>query len=198
VIQAVKRYDGTIAQLLGDGVLAFFGAPQAHEDDPERAIRAALAIQEQVREYAEEIRARVRGFQVRVGIHSGPVVVGDVGDDLHLEYLAVGDTVNLAARIQGAAEPGTVLISSETQRLAGPVFETQDRGRIELKGKEARSRLRRFRRVRGHATPRIEDIFASSDEIKSWPGWSRSLHLWVRARKGRGGDQRGRAGEETG
>lgn len=183
VIQAVKRYDGTIAQLLGDGVLAFFGAPQAHEDDPERAIRAALAIQEQVREYAEEIRARVGGFQVRVGIHSGPVVVGDVGDDLHLEYLAVGDTVNLAARIQGAAEPGTVLISSETHRLAGPVFETQDRGRIELKGKGepvhvygvsgARSGALRPRGIEGMFSPlvgrdqelaRLESLLASLGE----------------------------------
>lgn len=171
VIQAVKRYEGTIAQLLGDGVLAFFGAPRAHEDDPERAVRAALAIQEGIREYAEEVRARVEGFQVRVGIHTGPVVVGDVGDDLHLEYLAVGDTVNLTARIQGAAQPGGILISSETRRLAGPAFEVTDLGRIPVKGKEepvqvygvsgARSGAGRSRGIEGMSSPlvgRAEDL----------------------------------------
>jgi len=171
VIQAVKRYEGTIAQLLGDGVLAFFGAPRAHEDDPERAVRAALAIQEGIREYAEEVRARVEGFQVRVGIHTGPVVVGDVGDDLHMEYLAVGDTVNLTARIQGAAQPGGILISSETRRLAGPAFEVTDLGRIPVKGKEepvqvygvsgARSGAGRSRGIEGMSSPlvgRAEDL----------------------------------------
>src|SRR5512135_3780107 len=108
VSQAVYQYEGTIAQLLGDGVLAFFGAPLTHEDDPERAIRAALGILISVREYAAELRQRqsCENFQMRVGLNTGTVVVGNIGSDLHMEYLAVGDTVNLAARIQTAADPG--------------------------------------------------------------------------------------------
>jgi class 3 adenylate cyclase len=165
VIEAVGRFEGTIAQLLGDGVLAFFGAPQAHEDDPERAIRAAILIQEDVGDYAGQIREKAPGFRVRVGIHTGLVVVGDVGDDEHLEYLAVGDTVNLAARLQGAAEPGSVLVSAETRRLAGPGFEYLDRGLLDLKGKDkpvrafavtaGRPGARRQRGIEGLSSPLV-------------------------------------------
>ena len=137
VTEAVYRYEGTIAQLLGDGVLAFFGAPIAHEDDAERAIRAALDILAFIEKYSEELgqKNRVKNFQMRVGLHSGLVVVGNIGSDLHMEYLAIGDTVNLAARMQSAAEPNTILISDGTHRLAGSVFEFQDRGKISVKGK---------------------------------------------------------------
>src|SRR3972149_305897 len=107
VSEKIYAYEGTIAQLLGDGVLAFFGAPLTAEDDPERAVRAALAILESIRAYGLELVAagRVPHFQMRIGINSGLVVVGDIGNDLHMEYLAVGDTVNLAARGQRAAGP---------------------------------------------------------------------------------------------
>ena len=137
VSAAVYAFEGTIAQLLGDGVLAFFGAPLTHEDDPERAIRAALAILESIRSYGDELVAagRVPHFQVRVGLNTGLVVVGNIGSDLHMEYLAVGDTVNLAARVQTAADPDTVLITEDTQRLTSSLFEFEDRGRIAVKGK---------------------------------------------------------------
>lgn len=137
VSQAVYRFEGTIAQLLGDGVLAFFGAPLAHEDDPERAIRAALEILRETESYAQELQGegKVEDFQMRVGLNTGRVVVGNIGTDLHMEYLAVGDTVNLAARLQAAAEPGSIVISERTRRLAGPAFEYEDLGEIEVKGK---------------------------------------------------------------
>jgi class 3 adenylate cyclase len=137
VSEAVYRYEGTIAQLLGDGVLAFFGAPIAHEDDAERAIRAACDILESIEKYSEELRRknRVQNFRMRVGLNTGLVVVGNIGSDLHMEYLAVGDTVNLAARMQSAAEPNTILIAQNTHRLAANLFEFEDRGRITVKGK---------------------------------------------------------------
>lgn len=135
VSAAVTRFEGTIAQLLGDGVLAFFGAPQAHEDDPIRAVKAALAIQATMQEYARSLEGYVGNFQIRVGIHTGMVVVGAVGSAEHREYLAVGDTVNLAARIQSAAQPGRVLLSDATARLLRDAFELLDLGEINLKGK---------------------------------------------------------------
>ena len=139
VSAAVYGYEGTIAQLLGDGVLAFFGAPLTHEDDPERAVRAALAILESIRAYGADLVAagRVPHFDMRVGLNTGLVVVGNIGSDLHMEYLAVGDTVNLAARVQSAADPDTVLITENTQRLTSSLFECEDRGRIAVKGKSA-------------------------------------------------------------
>ncbi len=138
VSAAVYRYEGTIAQLLGDGVLAFFGAPLTHEDDPERAVRAALDIQAAITEYRAELAGYVDDFQLRIGVHTGEVVVGQIGDDLHMEYLALGDAVNLAARLQGQAEPGGVLISESTARLARGIFEMKSLGEIALKGKEAK------------------------------------------------------------
>ncbi|MCC7353204.1 MAG: AAA family ATPase [Anaerolineae bacterium] len=137
VSEAVYLYEGTIAQLLGDGVLAFFGAPLAHEDDPERAIRASLRILASMRDYADELRGRnrVSDLQIRIGLNTGLVVVGHIGSDLHMEYLAVGDTVNLAARIQSAAEPNTILVSENTCRLAPVLFDYEDQGKITVKGK---------------------------------------------------------------
>lgn len=137
VSEAVYRYEGTIAQLLGDGVLAFFGAPLAHEDDAERAIRAGLIILASIRDYAAQLKKekRVDDFQLRIGLNTGPVVVGNIGSDLHMEYLAVGDTVNLASRMQSAAEPNTILISENTHRFVTTLFEFEDRGKIAVKGK---------------------------------------------------------------
>lgn len=150
VSRAVYAYEGTIAQLLGDGVLAFFGAPLAHEDDPERAIRTALEILEATESYQSELLegGKVDRFEMRVGLNTGLVVVGNIGSDLHMEYLAVGDTVNLAARLQSAAEPGTIVISERTKRLAGAVFEYEDLGEIEVKGKSEAIQVHRVLKER--------------------------------------------------
>src|SRR6185503_15281249 len=134
--RAVFRYEGTIAQLQGDAMLAFFGAPVAHEDDPERAIFAALDMIEATEEYAAQLR-RSHGieFRIRAGINSGPVMVGNVGSDLRYEYTALGDAVNVAARMQTAAQPGQVLITEMSRRLTGDAFDLEDLGGIEVKGK---------------------------------------------------------------
>jgi class 3 adenylate cyclase len=134
--KAVFRYEGTIAQLQGDAMLAFFGAPIAHEDDPERAVLAALEMVTATDEFARQLK-QTHGidFRIRAGINTGPVVVGNVGSDLRYEYTALGDAVNVAARMQSAAEPGTVLITANTQRLAPEAFDLEDLGEIEVKGK---------------------------------------------------------------
>lgn len=136
LIQPVYRYEGTVARLMGDAILAFFGAPVAHEDDPVRAVLAALDIVEGIRPFAEQIRREYgMDFNVRVGINTGPVVVGEVGSELAGEYTAMGDAVNLAARMEEAAEPGTILLAEDTYRLVQPLFEFEVLGTIEARGK---------------------------------------------------------------
>src|SRR5881409_87540 len=114
----VHRFEGTINQYTGDGVMALFGAPIAHEESPRRAAHAALGIQGALRDYGKELQAE-RGVtvQMRIGLNTGLVVVGSIGDDLRMDYTAVGDTTNLAARLQQLAEPGTILLSETTARL---------------------------------------------------------------------------------
>lgn len=137
VSEAVYRYEGTIAQLLGDGVLAFFGAPITHEDDPARAVNAALDILKRIAQYRDELRAknRVPDFQMRIGLNTGLVVVGNIGSDLHMEYLAIGDAINLAARMEHTAQPSTIQIAQDTYKQVKSLFEFEDLGGIEVKGK---------------------------------------------------------------
>lgn len=135
---AVSRYGGTVSRLMGDAVLALFGAPLAHEDDAERAVRAGLEIQESARVYAQSVAARWGiEFTLRVGINTGTAVLAVVGDAIRNEYTAMGDAANVAARLQSAALPGTVLISAETHRLVAGLFDFKPRGAIEVKGKQA-------------------------------------------------------------
>lgn len=137
VIQAVTRYEGTIAQLQGDGALAFFGAPIAHEDDPARAVHAALDIQAAITDYARELAGFIDDFAMRAGIHTGEVVTGELGSEQYAEYTAMGDAINLAARLQSAAAPGKVLISETTARLVRQQFELTDPQQITVQGKRA-------------------------------------------------------------
>lgn len=134
--KAVFRYEGTIAQLQGDAMLAFFGAPIAHEDDPDRAVHAALEMIAATEEFSRQLRTtHGLDFRIRAGINSGPVVVGNVGSDLRYEYTALGDAMNVAARMQAAAEPGTVLITAATHRFVADAFDVEDLGEIVVKGK---------------------------------------------------------------
>ena len=136
MIKPVYQYEGTIARLMGDALLAFFGAPIAHEDDPRRAILAGLDIVEAIRPYREQIKEEYRiEFDVRVGINTGLVVVGAVGSDLRMEYSALGDAINLAARMEQTAEPGTVRIAHDTYKLVKNLFEFKALGGVEIKGK---------------------------------------------------------------
>jgi len=148
LIAPVYRYEGTLARLMGDAIFAFFGAPIAHEDDPQRAVGAGLDIISGIDSYKEDVRARHGlDLDVRVGIHTGPVMVGQVGSDLRLEYTAMGDAVNVAARMEQTADPGTVQVTAETHRLVESLFDVESRGGVEVKGKaepvEAYTVLRR-------------------------------------------------------
>ncbi len=136
LIGPVYRYEGTVARLMGDAILAFFGAPIAHEDDPQRAALAGLEIVNGIQEYKAKVKQEFGiDFDVRVGINTGLVVIGEVGSDLAVEYTAMGDAVNLASRIEATAEPGTVQVSANTHKLIAPIFDFDDMGEIQVKGK---------------------------------------------------------------
>jgi class 3 adenylate cyclase len=131
----IQRFGGSIAQYLGDGLLVYFGYPQAHEDDAQRAVRTGLGIVEAMALLNTRL-GQDQGVRlaVRLGIHTGPVVVGDIGSGDRRERLALGDTPNLAARLQALAEPDTVVLSDTTSRLVQGYFVCQDRGMHVLKG----------------------------------------------------------------
>jgi class 3 adenylate cyclase/pimeloyl-ACP methyl ester carboxylesterase len=132
----VHRYEGSVNQFLGDGLMALFGAPIAHEDHPVRAVHAALGIQQALGVYRDELRAR-RGieFRVRMGLNSGGVVVGKIGDNLRMDYTAVGDTTNLAARLLAVAEPGQILVTEDIVKAVEPYFVLQPLDEVGVKGK---------------------------------------------------------------
>jgi class 3 adenylate cyclase len=134
-IEVIQRFDGHVAQYLGDGLLVYFGYPHAHEDDAERAIRSALGAMAALTGLNERL-ATEHGLELaaRIGIHTGPVVVGDMGQDGRIEMLAVGATANVAARLQAVALPGSVVISHETLQLVQGIFVSEDLGAKELKG----------------------------------------------------------------
>ena len=136
LITPVYHYEGTLAHMMGDAILAFFGAPIAHEDDPQRAVLAGQEILYSIGPYCEQVKRQWGlDFSVRVGVNTGLVVVGEIGTDMRLEYTAMGDAVNLAARMEQTAEPGTVQISENTYKLIAPLFEFEDLGAIVVKGK---------------------------------------------------------------
>jgi ABC-type oligopeptide transport system substrate-binding subunit/serine/threonine protein kinase len=136
LIEAVARHEGTLARPMGDAVLAFFGAPLAREDDPERAVHAALEVVAAAQQYAARLKERgLPGFSVQVGIHTGLVVTGEVGSDQQVEYTAMGDAVDLAARIEQAAPPGGILITHDTYRHVRGVFDVQVQPPLAVQGK---------------------------------------------------------------
>jgi class 3 adenylate cyclase len=137
LMDEIHRYEGTINQFTGDGVMALFGAPVSHEDHGRRACHAALSIQNAIGEYGEKTEKDCGvDFKIRIGLNSGPVIVGSIGDDLRMDYTAVGDTTNLASRMESIARPGTILVSKNTFKLARDFFEFESLGKIEVKGKK--------------------------------------------------------------
>jgi class 3 adenylate cyclase/tetratricopeptide (TPR) repeat protein len=135
MMEAVHRYEGTVNQVMGDGIMALFGAPLSHEDHAVRACYAALRMQESVKRYAEGVR-RQHGIevQIRVGMNSGEVVVRSIGSDLHMDYTAVGQTTHLAARMEQLATPGSIRLTAETLRLAEGYVEVKPLGPFPVKG----------------------------------------------------------------
>jgi class 3 adenylate cyclase/tetratricopeptide (TPR) repeat protein len=137
LMDEIHKYEGTINQFTGDGVMALFGAPVAHEDHAQRACYAALSIQNTLADYGEKLKKECGiDFKMRIGVNSGPVVVGSIGDDLRMDYTAIGDTINLASRMETTAKPGTVLVSGFTYKLVRDYFKFESLGRIQVKGKE--------------------------------------------------------------
>src|SRR5687768_9322506 len=135
MIEAVHRFEGTVNQVMGDGIMALFGAPVAHEDHAVRACYAALRMQESVQRYSNGVR-RAEGvpIRIRVGLNSGDVVVRAIGSDLHMDYTAVGQTTHLAARMEQLADPGATLLTPETLALAEGFVQVTSLGPMAVKG----------------------------------------------------------------
>src|SRR5215510_7798084 len=186
--EVIQRYEGHIAQLLGDGLLVYFGYPQAHEDDAQRAVRTGLRILDAMGtlntrlEMAKGIR-----LAVRIGIHTGPVVVGTMGSGGRYEQLALGETPNLAARLQSLAAPDTVAISDTTHRLVQGYFRCDDLGTPSLKGVETPMRV--YRVVRESAAQSRLDV-AGSTGLTPFVGRDHEVGLlrerWAQSRDGLG------------
>jgi class 3 adenylate cyclase len=137
LMDKIHGYEGTVNQFTGDGVMALFGAPVAHEDHAQRACYAALSIQKAIGEYGKKLKEdRKVDFRMRIGLNSGWVIVGSIGDDLRMDYTAVGDTTNLAARMESMAQPGTILGTGYTQKLARDFFQFESLGTVQVKGKK--------------------------------------------------------------
>lgn len=136
LMDEIHKYEGTINQFTGDGVMALFGAPLALEDHAQRACYAALSIRSALKGYDHQIREQFGvAFKMRIGLNSGPVVVGAIGDDLRMDYTAIGDTTNLSARMESLAEPGMIRVSRNTYKLAGAYFQFKSLGKTIVKGK---------------------------------------------------------------
>ena len=137
MMDETHKYEGTINQFTGDGIMAIFGAPVAHENHAQRACYTALSIQKAMANYSGKIEREYGfDFKIRIGINSGPVIVSAIGDDLRMDYTAVGDTTNLASRMESQAEPGTVLVSVHTHKITERYFDFNFMGKTEVKGKE--------------------------------------------------------------
>ncbi|MDH5404594.1 MAG: adenylate/guanylate cyclase domain-containing protein, partial [Candidatus Heimdallarchaeota archaeon] len=135
LIQPVYQYEGIIARLMGDAILAFFGAPISHEDDAERAVLAGLQILENMRSYADKIKKEWKiDIDVRVGINTGLVVVGEIGSDMRVEYTAMGEAINIASRMESTAQEGTIQISHETYKRVAYLFDAEKLGSKLIKG----------------------------------------------------------------
>jgi class 3 adenylate cyclase/tetratricopeptide (TPR) repeat protein len=138
LIHKVHDYEGTVNELTGDGIMALFGAPIALEDAPQRAIRSALAIHREINKFSDQLKSekKMPPIKMRIGIHTGPVIVGTLGNDLRVEFKAVGDTVNLASRMEGMADPGTTYVTEDTFKLTEGFFRFEALGEKKIKGKE--------------------------------------------------------------
>ena len=135
LIHKVHDYEGTVNDMTGDGVMALFGAPIALEDAPQRALRSALSIHREIAKFNDQ-RKGIKPIRMRIGVHTGPVVVGTLGNDLRVEFKAVGDTVNLASRMEGLAEPDTIYVTEDTFKLTEGLFRFEALGKKKVKGKE--------------------------------------------------------------
>ncbi len=190
LIHKVHDYEGTVNEMTGDGVMALFGAPVALEDAPQRAIRSSLAIHREMAKFSDRLRQEKKGIppvKMRIGIHTGPVVVGTVGNDLRVEFKAVGDTVNLASRMEGEAEPGTTYITEDTFKLSEGLFRFEGLGQRVIKGKEEPVNI--YRAI-APSTRRTRFEVSAEQGLTPFAGRERELELLLdgfeRSKAGRG------------
>jgi class 3 adenylate cyclase/predicted ATPase len=190
LIHKVHDYEGTVNEFTGDGIMALFGAPIALEDAPQRAIRSAYAIHREMTRFSDKVKEEKKNvppLKMRIGIHTGPVVVGTLGNDLRVEFKAVGDTVNLASRMEGLAESGTTYVSDDTFKLTEGFFRFEALGQRKVKGKEAPVKV--FR-VIAPSTIRARFDVSAERGLTPFVGRDRELELLLdgfeRSRAGRG------------
>ena len=190
LIHKVHDFEGTVNEMTGDGIVALFGAPIALEDAPQRAIRSAMAIHREMARFSDRLKQERKGIpplKMRVGIHTGPVVVGTLGNDLRVEFKAVGDTVNLASRMQELAEPGTTYLTEETFRLTEGLFRFEALGKKEVKGRKERVNV--YRAI-APSTRRTRFDVSAERGLTPFVGRERELELLLdgleRSKSGRG------------
>jgi class 3 adenylate cyclase/tetratricopeptide (TPR) repeat protein len=190
LIHKVHDYEGTVNEMTGDGIMALFGAPIALEDAPQRAIRSALSVHREMVKFSDKMKQEKEGMpslKMRVGIHTGPVVVGTLGNDLRVEFKAVGDTVNLASRVEGLAEPGTTFITEDTFKLTEGFFRFEALGEKVIKGKEEPVKVYR---VIAPSTRRTRFDVSAERGLTPFIGRERELELLLdgfeRCKGGRG------------
>jgi class 3 adenylate cyclase len=190
LIHKVHDYEGTVNEMTGDGIMALFGAPITLEDAPQRAIRSSLAIHREMARFSEKMKQEREGIppiKMRVGIHTGPVVVGTLGNNLRVDFKAVGDTVNLASRVEGLADPGATYVTEETFKLTEGLFRFEALGEKEIKGKEEPVRV--YRAI-APSTRRTRFDVSAERGLTPFVGRERELELLIdgyqRAKEGRG------------
>jgi len=190
LIHKVHDYEGTVNEMTGDGIMALFGAPVALEDAPQRAIRSSLAIHREMAKFSDQLKQEKKDIppvKMRIGIHTGPVVVGTLGNDLRVEFKAVGDTVNLASRMEGQAQPGTTYISEDTFNLTEGFFRFEALGEKAVKGKKEPLDVYR---VIAPSTRRTRFDVSAERGLTPFVGRERELDLLLdgfgRAKAGRG------------
>jgi class 3 adenylate cyclase/tetratricopeptide (TPR) repeat protein len=190
LIHKVHDYEGTVNEMTGDGIVALFGAPIALEDAPQRAIRSSLAIHREMARFSDRIKQERQGvptLKMRVGLHTGPVVVGTVGNDLRVEFKAVGDTVNLASRMEGLAEPGSTYVTEATFRLTEGLFRFEAMGKKGIKGRKEPTNVYR---VIAPSTSRTRFDVSTERGLTPFVGRERELELLLdgfeRSKTGRG------------
>jgi predicted ATPase/class 3 adenylate cyclase len=190
LIHKVHDYEGIVNEMTGDGIVALFGAPIALEDAPQRALRSAMAIHREMSRFSNRLKQEkeyLRSLKMRVGIHTGPVVVGTVGNNLRVEFKAVGDTVNLASRMEGMAEPGATYVTEDTFKITEGFFRFEALGAREVKGKKDPVKVYR---VIAPSTRRTRFDVSAEQGLTPLAGRERELELLLdgfeRVKAGRG------------
>ena len=190
LIHKVHDFEGTVNEMTGDGIMALYGAPITLEDAPQRSIRSSLAIHRELTKFNDSMKqekVNIPTLRMRIGIHTGPVVVGTWGNDLRVEFKAVGDTVNIASRIEGLAEPGTTYITEDTFKLTEGIFRVEALGERKIKGKDKPVKIYR---VIAPSTRRTRFDVSAERGLTPFVGRNRELELLLdgfeRSKTGRG------------